>query len=83
MALWAGRRQAERVRPTGGGRGGEGQAPARRTRPDVLGHMLAHGVVEHSCWGPGAGSPGPGALVRVLGESWGPSGWGHSALNHL
>lgn len=54
----------------GGGRGRCGQAgrpaggrrpaPARRARPDVQGHMLARGVMEHSCWGPGDRGRGRG-----------------------
>lgn len=57
VAAWAGwlrRREGE-------------PAPARRSRPDTLGHMLAHRVMGHSWWGPGPGGQRPGAKVRVLG----------------
>lgn len=43
-------------REAAGGRAGAGRAPW----PDVQGHMLAHGVMEHSCRGPGVGARGRG-----------------------
>lgn len=50
VAAWAGwllRREGE-------------PAPARRSLPDTLGHMLAHRVMGHSWWGPGPGASGQG-----------------------
>lgn len=75
---WPGGLMGGPLRRAGRPAGGRGQAPARRARPDVLGRMLAHGVMEHSCWGLGDRGQGPGAKVGAWEGAGGCMGGGRA-----